>query len=63
MRLDAGEMGIDPTTLDRVAAAMSRSVITPPEDLDPPEGLWDRIAAEVDAERAHVSAGSNTVTS
>lgn len=52
---------IDLSELDRLVAVMSRVDSTDLERVDPPEGLWARIAASIDAEPDETPTGAGTV--
>jgi hypothetical protein len=58
---DAEDAGLDPAELDRLAVIMSQVDDTDLERVDPPDGLWDRIAASIAAEPESNPAGSGTV--
>ena len=61
MLTDADGAGIDRHEMDRVAAIVSRVDASDVERVDPPAGLWGRIAAAVAAEPDRVAAGAGTV--
>ena len=53
--------GIDPADLDPLAVVMSQIGSADFERVDPPGGLWDRIAASIAAEPDSTQTGSGTV--
>lgn len=53
--------GIDRHEMDRVAAIVSLVDASDVERVDPPAGLWGRIAAAVAAEPDRVAVGAGTV--
>ena len=61
MLTDADGAGIDRHEMDRVAAIVSLVDASDVERVDPPAGLWGRIAAAVAAEPDRVAAGAGTV--
>ena len=58
---EADDAGIDPARAARVAAIMSQVDSTDFEPVDPPDGLWARIAASIVAEQGSAPTGSGTV--
>ena len=61
MLTEADDAAIDPARSDRVAAIMSQVDSTDFEPIDPPDGLWARIAASIAAEPDSAPTGSGTV--
>lgn len=61
MLTEADDAAIDPARSDRVAAIMSQVDSTDFEPVDPPDGLWARIAASIVAEQGSAPTGSGTV--
>ena len=61
MQPEAGDLGIDPAFEDRLASIMSQIDSADFELFDPPDGLWDRIAASIAAEPVSAPTGSGSV--
>ena len=61
MLTDADGAGVDRDEMDRVAAIVSLVDASDVERVDPPAGLWGRIAAAVAAEPDRDAAGAGTV--
>ncbi len=58
---DADDVGIDSDELDRLAVIMSQVDDIDFERVDPPDGLWGRIAASIAAAPDRTPAGAGTV--